>query len=108
VTFSWEIAADVPPLYTDPLKLNVVLKNLILNAFKFTHEGHVSVTARMSSGGVGIAVEDTGIGMPPEDLKVVFDCFRQGDALSTRRLGGVGLGLYIVRRLLDLLGGTVE
>jgi signal transduction histidine kinase len=86
----------------------MVLKNLIGNALKFTDEGTVSTTARAQDNGVMFLVQDTGIGIPPEAQTLVFEPFRQLDGSMTRRHGGVGLGLYIVRQLLELLGGSVS
>ena len=105
--FQWAVAADLPCLRTDPSKVKVVLKNLIGNAVKFTPTGQVSVDARSCEDGVEVSVTDTGIGMAPESLSIIFEPFRQVDSSSTRRYGGVGLGLYIVRRLLELVGGTI-
>ncbi len=103
----WDIPKGLPSLWTDGAKLKVVLKNLIGNAVKFTDHGSVTVTARALDHGVEFSVADTGIGIAPEAMPIVFEAFRQGDSSSTRRYGGVGLGLYIVRRLLELLGGTI-
>jgi signal transduction histidine kinase len=103
----WDLPSDLPQLHTDPIKLKVVLKNLIANAVKFTERGSVTVRAERHDGGVQFDVSDTGIGVPPEARKIIFEPFRQADSSTTRRYGGVGLGLYIVRRLLDLLGGSV-
>ena len=108
VSLRWEVAPDLPVVWTDAAKLNVVLKNLITNALKFTDHGYVTVIARDACPGVEIAVTDTGVGIPDAALSIVFEPFRQADSSSTRRYGGVGLGLYIVRRLLDLLGGTIQ
>ncbi len=108
VSLRWEVAPDLPVVWTDAAKLNVVLKNLITNALKFTDHGHVTVIARDARPGVEIVVTDTGVGIPDAALSIVFEPFRQADSSSTRRYGGVGLGLYIVRRLLDLLGGTIQ
>ena len=108
VSLRFEVPADLPHIWTDPAKLKMVLKNLILNAEKFTHKGSVTVSARPTPGGVEISVRDTGIGIAPESLSVIFEPFRQADAALSRRFGGVGLGLYIVRRLLELLGGSIE
>lgn len=104
----WRIAADLPPLYTDAVKLKVLLKNLIANAAKFTDHGHVTVSAASRDGWMEFTVSDTGMGMTPETQAVIFEPFRQGDSSSTRRHGGVGLGLYIVTRLLELLCGRIE
>ncbi|MBI3302079.1 MAG: PAS domain S-box protein [Deltaproteobacteria bacterium] len=103
----WRVATDLLSLHTDPLKLKVVLKNLVNNAVKFTEEGSVTIDAHARDGGVEICVADTGIGITPEVLPHIFEMFRQGDSSTTRRYKGVGLGLYIVRRLLELLRGTV-
>jgi PAS domain S-box-containing protein len=108
VPVTWEVPPEVPRLYTDPAKLKVVIKNLYANAAKFTERGHVTVRAGTSDGGVEIVVTDTGIGIAPDILPVIFEPFRQGDGSSTRRYGGSGLGLYIVRRYLDVLGGTIR
>jgi PAS domain S-box-containing protein len=107
LTFSWEVAPDLPVLQTDPTKIKVILKNLISNALKFTEKGAVSVTAYSCANGIEVCVSDTGIGIAPEALPIIFDPFRQVESALTRRHGGIGLGLYIVRRMLDLLGGTV-
>ena len=108
VNFVWDAAPQLPPLRTDPVKLKVVLKNLIANAVKFTAEGSITVRVRNRDGGVEFSVVDTGIGMQPDILPIIFEPFRQGEESMTRRFGGVGLGLYIVRRLVDALGGTIN
>ena len=104
--FTWEAEAALP-LRTDPIKLKVVIKNLVANAIKFTEVGEIAVAARASGDGVEITVTDTGIGMSPDVVAVIFEPFRQADGSIARRYGGVGLGLYIVDRLLQLLGGSI-
>lgn len=106
--FGWDVPPGLPRLRTDPAKVKVILKNLIDNAVKFTPRGKVLVTARASDGGAEIAVSDTGIGITPDFLPYIFDSFRQAEDVNTRCYGGLGLGLYIVRRLLDLVGGDVK
>ncbi len=105
--YEWEVAPELPLLRTDRLKLKVVLKNLLSNAVKFTDRGKVRVEARTRNGGIEIRVSDTGIGIAPEVQPLLFEMFRQGDSSTTRRHGGTGLGLYIVKRMLESLGGTV-
>jgi signal transduction histidine kinase len=102
-------SADVPDvsLVTDPRKLTIVLRNLVGNALKFTSQGVVRVDARADDERVVITVEDTGIGIRAEDCEGVFEMFRQADGSDSRRYGGTGLGLYIVRRFVTQLGGTV-
>jgi signal transduction histidine kinase len=107
LSFVWQSAPDLQ-VHTDPAKLKLVLKNLIGNAIKFTERGTVMLNARASDRGVEIAVTDTGIGIPPEAVEIIFEPYRQADSSSTCSHGGVGLGLYIVRRLLDMLGGTIR
>ena len=103
----WRVAADLPPLYTDPGKLKVVIKNLVNNAVKFTPKGSVTITAEEQRGGVEIHVTDTGIGIPIEVQAFMFEPFRQADSAPTRRYSGSGLGLYIVKHFLAMLGGSV-
>jgi signal transduction histidine kinase/DNA-binding response OmpR family regulator len=102
-----DVSSDLPLLLTDSVKLKVVIRNLLENAVKFTDHGRITVAARSTAGGVSISVRDTGIGIPSEALPIIFESFRQGDSSPTRRHGGVGLGLYVCRRMLDLLGGTI-
>jgi signal transduction histidine kinase len=104
----WVLAPDLPRLYSDVVKLKVLLKNLIANAMKFTDRGSVTISAAAHGGWIEFAVQDTGIGMSRETQAVIFEPFRQGDSSPTRRHGGVGLGLYIVSRLLELLSGRIE
>src|SRR5437867_2953210 len=103
-----ELAADLPPLWTDPDKLKQILINLLSNAIKFTDAGTVTVSARPENGRMAIAVADTGIGVPPDALELIFEEFRQVDSSSTRKHGGKGLGLSISRHFARLLGGDVS
>jgi signal transduction histidine kinase len=104
---SWQVSPGLQSLQTDRVKLKVIVKNLVANALKFTERGEVSVAAEARDDGIELSVRDTGIGISAEVLPVIFEPFRQGERATTRRYGGVGLGLYVVRRLLDMLGGTV-
>lgn len=107
IVFNWSVASDLPLIRSDPFKLKVVLKNLISNAIKFTERGQVTIEARSDGGDVEILVTDTGIGIAPDARGCIFEPFRQLDGSMTRRYGGAGLGLYIARRLLDLMGGSI-
>lgn len=107
VQVQWRFASDLPELRTDVVKLKMVLKNLLTNALKFTQRGQVAVSAVLQDQGITFCVTDTGQGIAPEDLAMIFEPFRQGGAFATRQQGGVGLGLYIVRQLTNLLGGRV-
>ena len=102
--FVWQIDEDLPLVCTDPAKLKVVIKNLIGNAIKFTKEGSITVGTQTHAGGVEIRVIDTGIGIAPESLPVIFEPFQQ---LDETRGQGTGLGLHIVKRMLALLGGSI-
>ncbi len=106
LSFLWRVSPGLR-VHTDPAKLKLVLKNLIGNAIKFTDAGSVTLEAAADGDGVEITVADTGIGIAPDVVPIIFEPFRQADSSNTRRHGGVGLGLYIVRRLLDMLGGSV-
>jgi PAS domain S-box-containing protein len=100
---------DAGPIAGDPARLQQVIWNLLSNAIKFTpSEGQVILTIRQVGGHVEIEVRDTGAGIGPEFLPHVFERFRQGDASTTRRHGGLGLGLSIVKHLIEQHGGTVR
>lgn len=100
-------AADA--LRTDRRKLSRALGCLTSNAAKFTDAGEIRVSARCAGNGlVEIAIADTGIGIAPHDLAIIFDDFRQVDGSFTRRFGGLGIGLTLARELIGLLGGTLE
>ena len=93
----------------DPNRLQQVLWNLLTNAVKFTPpEGRIQVVLERVNSHVEIVVEDTGVGIRPDFLPYVFDRFRQADPSTTRRYGGLGLGLSIVKNLVELHGGSVR
>jgi signal transduction histidine kinase/CheY-like chemotaxis protein len=96
----------------DPTRLRQVLLNLVANAVKFTEVGSVvvraSATVEDESVALRLEVEDTGIGIEPEDQLRLFDAFQQADPSTTRKHGGTGLGLAIVRELIELMGGRVD
>ena len=110
VELRWHVAPTLPRLQSDRNKLKTVLKNLTHNALKFTSQGSVEVRAAAAPtpGHVQVVVEDTGIGIAAENVEIIFEMFRQLEPALTRHFGGVGLGLYIVQRLLDLLRGGIE
>lgn len=96
-------------VYADPRRIQQVLWNLLTNAIKFTpRSGFVLVNLRASDGSVEVSVTDNGIGIAPEFLPHLFKHFRQQDASITRKHGGLGLGLSIVRHLIELHGGRVK
>jgi PAS domain S-box-containing protein len=103
----WKVALGLPPLYTDPTKLKVIIKHVFHNAVKFTECGSITVDVYARDAGIVICIADTGCGIAPETLPVIFEMFRQGEDVLTRRYGGVGIGLYVVQQLLNLLGGTI-
>jgi signal transduction histidine kinase len=103
-----EVPGDLPPLAADPARLQQIVWNLLANAVKFTGEGgHVVLRAWEKHGRLTVEVSDDGAGIPPEFLPYVFDRFRQRDSSTTRAHGGLGLGLAIVRHLVEAHGGTV-
>ena len=97
------------PVSGDPARLQQVVWNLLNNAIKFTAKGgKVQVVLARVNSHVELTVSDTGVGMEPALLEQIFDRFRQADSSTTRRFGGLGLGLSIVRHLVELHGGTVR
>lgn len=112
--FTLEIDDQIPEsLLGDPTKLSQILINLINNALKFTHQGEVTVSAVLTEKEtdfcrIKISVSDTGIGIPEEKKETIFDSFSQGSIEINRKYGGTGLGLTIVKKLVDLLGGEIS
>ncbi|MBM3391971.1 MAG: response regulator [Betaproteobacteria bacterium] len=92
----------------DGLRITQVLANLLSNAIKFTPQGQVILAATCEGDQLVLRVVDTGIGMSPEQVDRLFQPFEQGDSSTTRKFGGTGLGLTISRRLVELMGGTIQ
>ncbi|MEM1171844.1 MAG: PAS domain S-box protein [Cyanobacteria bacterium P01_H01_bin.35] len=112
-----EISPTVPnAILFDRVRLQQILFNLIGNAIKFTESGYIKISVNSYNTdniendriGLEISVEDTGIGIAPEKQQDIFDAFTQSDSTTSRKYGGTGLGLTITRRLVNILGGTVE
>jgi signal transduction histidine kinase len=110
VKLVWKAERELPALMSDRLKVKESLSNIVFNAVKYTDRGEVRVTAAPRDKGriVAIEVKDTGVGIPKDSLPYIFEPFRQAEGSATRCLGGVGLGLAIAKRLIELLGGTID
>jgi signal transduction histidine kinase/ligand-binding sensor domain-containing protein/DNA-binding response OmpR family regulator len=112
INLSYHIEDGIPHyIYGDGFRLKQVLINMVSNAVKFTQKGEIRVDVTGSDSGdemtLYFTIKDTGIGIPPEQLKNLFEAFNQLDSSVTRKYGGSGLGLAICERLIRLLGGTV-
>jgi PAS domain S-box-containing protein len=109
IELQWEVSRLLPPLvFGDPSRLRQMLSNLLANAVKFTDSGHIKLLATPEGAEqVRFEVHDTGIGIPAEKQKMIFDAFAQGDGSGTRRFGGAGLGLTITRQIVLLMGGKI-
>ena len=99
---------DIPPVvYSDEVRLRQVLLNITNNAVKFTDQGRVALHARAEGNRVRIEVKDSGIGIKPEDLAVIFEKFRQSENFLTRNHQGTGLGLALAKNLVEHMGGEI-
>lgn len=112
LAYTVEVDPAIPPVLSgDPGKLGQVLHNLAGNAVKFTHEGSINVRASLTAAGehgdvkIRFDVHDTGIGIEPSKLNTIFEPFEQSDNTLTRPFGGIGLGLSINRKLVEMMGG---
>jgi signal transduction histidine kinase len=108
VTFKTDVDPAVFRLFTDGSKLRSILRNLVINAAKFTTAGTITLRVARRDETVRIEVEDTGPGISPADHERIFEPFRQLDGSSTRKHGGVGLGLALARKQARILGGDLE
>jgi signal transduction histidine kinase/CheY-like chemotaxis protein/HPt (histidine-containing phosphotransfer) domain-containing protein/PAS domain-containing protein len=125
IELSYQIAPDTPPVVvSDPTRLQQILMNLMTNAIKFTEQGSVLLRVGQSAEQaplpqdqpegqahrqtIRFVVKDTGIGMSPEQQAKLFQSFSQADTSTTRQYGGTGLGLFISKRLCELMGGTIQ
>jgi PAS domain S-box-containing protein len=112
-----ELACSVPPeledvIVGDSVRLQQVVLNLVGNAIKFTEQGEVVLSIRLEASETDsmtlhFAITDTGIGIPAEKQKIIFDPFTQADTSTTRKYGGTGLGLAITMRLIEMMGGRI-
>ena len=109
ITLDARIVDTCAPISGDGQRLHQVLNNVLTNALKFTPEGgRVEIACETDGAWVQVVVRDSGAGIPAEFLPFVFDRFRQADSRTTRRHGGLGLGLAIARHLVEQHGGTLE
>jgi CheY-like chemotaxis protein/two-component sensor histidine kinase len=109
IAISLSLAGALPGLVVgDSVRLREILSHLIDNALKFTFSGEVAVSAEAADGALLLTVQDSGIGIPAEQLPAIFDSFHQIDSGFGRRFTGLGLGLALVHRLALLMGGTVD
>jgi signal transduction histidine kinase/ActR/RegA family two-component response regulator len=113
VIFEYEIDETLnKAVISDDLRINQILLNLLSNAFKFTKKGTVSLKAKLIASNIDnieirFVVKDTGIGIKPEEISKIFECFEQADNSTTRNFGGTGLGLSISKQLVSLFNSTL-
>ncbi|HEX3751939.1 MAG TPA: HAMP domain-containing sensor histidine kinase, partial [Streptosporangiaceae bacterium] len=108
-TLTTEIAGDLPTAFGDTMATDIIVGQLLENAFKYSPQGGpVVVSAQAIDGHIEVTVADHGIGIADGDHERIFERFFQGEAGDRRRFGGIGIGLYIVRRLAIAQGGEVD
>ena len=107
--YSLKVEGNFPLSYSDPLRIKQIVTNLLSNAIKFTTQGSVEAALKfVGEDKWSFEVRDTGTGIKPESLDLIFQRFTQVDGSMTRAVGGVGLGLYIAQQIADLLGGELS
>lgn len=104
----WDVAPNLPPIYGEETLLRTMITSLVDNAVKFTPQGKVSVSAQADETTLTLRIRDTGIGIPLEQQARIFDRFYQVDGSSSRRFGGTGLGLALVKEIAELHGGEIS
>jgi len=108
-SFVVSLPAEALTLEADPLRLSQILSNLLTNAAKYTDPaGHIELSVHVLNGTVCLSVKDDGIGIPPESLQRIFEMFSQVETATVRSDGGLGIGLSLVKGLVELHGGTIE
>lgn len=110
ISLIWDYPSSLPSIKTDRVKLMHILRNLVNNAIKFTEKGYVKISVRPITGSsrVRFRIADTGTGIRSEALPNIFEIFHQVDNPETRAYGGIGIGLYIVKKFTEILGAMVE
>ncbi|MFA6262139.1 MAG: response regulator [Bacteroidia bacterium] len=110
IHFNMQVPASLPPAFvTDKVRIGQVLKNLLSNAFKFTpKDGQITLSFSANNESMSISVKDSGIGIPADKQKIIFEAFQQADGSTSRRFGGTGLGLSICKELVYRMGGRME
>ncbi|WP_420643365.1 GAF domain-containing protein [Candidatus Leptofilum sp.] len=108
VAFVWDIPDDLPEMEADPIRLRQIVLNLLSNAAKFTDEGEIRLRAYAENEYLHLLVQDTGIGIAPEDFDKLFTPFAQADSSNTRTTSGTGLGLPICKWLIEMHRGTIN
>jgi signal transduction histidine kinase len=101
------IPDDLPFVYADETRLEQILINLLDNAIKFTENGKIELSAVLESPMIKVIIEDTGIGIPSDKFDDIFNAFQQIDMTSTRKYGGTGIGLFLVKKLVEMQGGKI-
>jgi signal transduction histidine kinase len=107
VTLHHAIEPRLPPIRADETRVRQIVINLLTNAVKYTEQGEVTIALTLADDAVVTTVTDTGIGIAPQDLALIFEEFSRVDNSTTRRVDGLGLGLSICRRLVELHGGRI-
>jgi CheY-like chemotaxis protein/nitrogen-specific signal transduction histidine kinase len=109
LVWRYEVADDLPRVWGDRTRLRQITLNLVNNAIKFTDRGEVALTAAVTEQGqVAVSIGDTGLGIPPGEQEIIFQEFRQSERTAARGYGGLGLGLAICKRLVELHGGEIS